>query len=470
MKLLKYWFAVAFAATVLLASCKDDPEQPAPKFHFDNGLNEITVRRDTITNYTIRASIYIPNGAQRLLVIDGMSYEELETIELGGIKEYNLEYPMDFAQIDSDTTFAYLFKVVDLTGRMTNDSFVVNMIQSSHPVVQLAHPTWTTFYDAVPVRGEVSTGFNRIREIRVKQGATTLATIDGAELPDSSFTTFNVMTSQLAMGNNDIVIEVVDERDQTGSKTVKINRVAVPETRQKKIAWTYGLNSYSIEFTYDGQTPSAIKYSYGVPPNQTVENMIVYYNAKNGMPDSIRSATAAGLVYMVSAYTHDANGKLTETGYYYRNKTTNAKTAISVYAKDINFNEDKTPNNYLVGSTRIYTLYEPYFGGQVMCDYLASSISSATREKYVFLDKIPNPLYCPIFYQVARHMSVFDDGYYLPYFPEKRTTYVPPATPTTKAEYGAVVFDNKGRVKTFTKTLYAAQVQRHNYTITYLDE
>ncbi len=455
--IMTYGFAVLSAAAALL-SCKSEPELPAPKFHFQDDVNEITVRRDTITGYQINADIDIPNGGQKLVVINGFTYEEIETIPIQG-ETYKLRYPVDFTEIDADTTFAYLFKVIDNTGRTFNDAFAIHMLRSWHPEVKFPRNEFATWYENYPVIADISTGFNDIRTIRVTRGGATLLEVDGETLADSSKYALNLPVD-LAMGDNEITVHVEDIRDQSVDEVLKVSRIAVPNLKIERFLsiappTPNGVVTTTYVYTYDEEDRVSSISSTSNAAYPTVTNMTFYYNADR--PSQIDSIyyDAGGTTYTGTVFTYDSNAELTKMENWTKRKTGGYYQAPAERVNQIIYTDGRI-TRYYGGSRTIDAYYVPLFGTQVLGDVLAT-VTGASRDVYTFREKIHNPFCFPALPPISNLPNAAQINYMaIPFMPFNKVRYSDKDsdTATERGQYG-VDLDEYGRVKTFRQNEYS---------------
>lgn len=447
---------LALLAAGMLAACQDDPQQPAPKFSFQDGEDEILVRRDTIDKYTIKADIAIPNGGQKLVVMNGFTYQEIETIPISGT-EYRLNYLVDFSAIDADTTLIYLFKVIDNTGRTMNDAFSINMIQSSRPVVKFRKAEVSTWYDSYPTIFEVSTGFNTIKSIQVMHQETVLKDVDVSDLPDPSFCAVSVMIMLPpgVLGTYEVTVRAEDHVGKIGNFTMKIHRVNPPATKLDYFT-TKNAGGVVTKFTYaydaQGRISQIASAQQSAYPSPTVTDFF-YDELEPTRLDSIYYDGGTS-TYTGIGYHYRESGELDNVTMCMTNKTTGLPYSTFTwkpYVSNIEY-EDGRIKRYYANTRTIDAYYATLSGEQVMGDVLSTTFG-ANRNVFKFIDKTTNPFYFPEFPPVHTNSNNLTGGFYdffvTPYMPSGKVRHSD--NTSVQASY-ATTLDGLGRVSRIVRT------------------
>ncbi len=443
-------------------SCEDEKEFPAPKFKFSNGIIETTFRRDTLDKYTIRAEIFAPNGIRKLTVIDGITYQEIETIPAQG-SQYQLNYELDYRQVDVDTTLVYLFKVEDHTGRTMNNAFSVNMIRSSHPNVQFYRDKMVTSYDAYPVSGTVTTGFNAIKTVRITQNGVLISEINGETLADSSLCAFNVMSKTLSQGTNEISVFVEDIKQQTIIKVMQVERIPKPEMRLKQIKMTNpvgALTTYDYTYNQDGKVSKIV--STLVASGYT-ESSDFTYNSSGKIEKIVHLGS-----YLYTYTYISENGKLTKMMYSLANRTTGVVSSTTTPVEQIQLYDDGRIKQYYARTKTIVANYATIFGEEMFIDCLNGTGYSvpASRDVYEFVDRVPNPFYIEELPQLPEIIAYLTEFYFTPYMFYQRVRDLDRTNVQTRYSYE---LDELGRVVTLRKVMPSSSSQNRNYEFIYMN-
>ena len=99
-----------FWLSFLLIACQETPEFPDPKFDStDTRIYE--VRRDTADFVSLECFIDVPNGIDRIEILEGRSYEVLKVLEeYRGMKELEFNYQVDISDVVRDSSLLILLK------------------------------------------------------------------------------------------------------------------------------------------------------------------------------------------------------------------------------------------------------------------------------------------------------------------------------------------------------------------------
>ncbi|WP_163710054.1 hypothetical protein [Mangrovibacterium lignilyticum] len=125
-----------FLGVLALVACKEDYEFPDPGFEIQD--QDIELRRDTIDIYRVEIEMNVPNGLNKIEVLDGHDYSLIDEVnEYGGQTKFLFEYDIDLTPFDNDTVLNYIIRAVDNDGRSINKGLKLTVKQKSTPEIQL---------------------------------------------------------------------------------------------------------------------------------------------------------------------------------------------------------------------------------------------------------------------------------------------------------------------------------------------
>lgn len=152
---------------LLFQSCQDDPIFPDPGFEITE--QRVEVRRDTADFYNIHMSMKVPNKVKEIVLLDGLDYSLIETIEgYNGKSNFDLDYIVDLTSILEDTVLNYIIKVTDLDGRTFNRGIRISVKRFSFPEIRLVGGNnIAVAAPAFNLKGLITTGLNTVQSVRV---------------------------------------------------------------------------------------------------------------------------------------------------------------------------------------------------------------------------------------------------------------------------------------------------------------
>ncbi|WP_370478533.1 hypothetical protein [Tamlana flava] len=316
---------------LMFQACEEDPIFPDPGFEITD--QRVEVRRDTADYYNIHTAMKVPNKVKEILLLDGLDYEELETInDYNGQANFDFDYLVDLREIVKDSVLNYIIKVIDQDGRSFNQGIRISVKGFSFPEIKLvggnnvavAAPAYT-------VKGLVSTGLNTIETIRVVfEGVEyyNYQAVAGEEVSELDIAAI-VFLGNLEEGQSyPIEIIITDNVGQESTTIVHVRKstsiakptkiiytnTGVSTSTQTEIIPTYNENQELIKF--------AINFASGV-----------VYQAEFEYND----------IGMVSKYIYtsfDSSGGFDRKSYFYFNYVEGTKQLIDIDYQVFNYDEN----------------------------------------------------------------------------------------------------------------------------------
>lgn len=162
----KYYFGFLILSIIAVVSCQD-PVFPDPGFELED--QAVEVRRDTAENYTVKMGMKVPNGVQKIEVINAVNYELLdEVLSYQHQTSFEFNYKIDLRSFLRDTVLYYIFKVTDNDNRTTNRGFKLIVKRFSFPEIQLVGgKSLSVVVPFYQLKGIVSTGLNKLESVQV---------------------------------------------------------------------------------------------------------------------------------------------------------------------------------------------------------------------------------------------------------------------------------------------------------------
>lgn len=430
----------------LFAACQETPEFPDPKFDStDTRIYE--VRRDTADFANLECFIDVPNGIDRIEILEGRSYDVLDVLEeYRGIKQLEFKYPVDISDIVRDSSLAYIVKVYDLRYRTYNKAFMVRVKKFSTPEIVLeGGETISTDVSVFSVRATLTTGMVPIRRVEL--------TVDGKkeEIPEveEEMTEYKldhrIYITRQKEYTVQILLEDVDGR-QT-KKSVKIFKVREMEKPVKILCG--GRLSYEVLLSYetDGRINSIdvvdhyrFYFLYGQIAGKEVITRITQNGYGEENPDNI-------------SYVFNYDN---ETGFL--QSVTEAWGAAAAYHIDQCYYDNGRLSGFVAGAVTINQIaYENVVGiGEVMSEVWGSEFAG-TQEKSrlratdfqtlkipTYFRHLPYPMLYPY-----RLNVLFQDVFLSPYVYLKMVKYLDPSVVVNNFSYKT---DEKGRLSSLTRT------------------
>ncbi|CAM1339511.1 hypothetical protein [Tenacibaculum aestuarii] len=237
-------FAVVFAG-MIFQSCQDDPRFPDPGFEIED--QRIEIRRDTADFYDIKMKMNVPNGVQRIDLIDATDYSLIKEInEYNGNKNFDFNYRVDLTPFVKDTVLNYIVKVLDTDKRSFNQGIRIAVKAFSFPEIKLVGgQNIAVAAPAYNVKGLISTGLNTINTVKVlfdgQEQYSFTASPDNPlhEMPLKALIFFGNLDPSLEYP---IDIVITDDKGQESTTTINVRK---SETVKKPILINM-LNSSNI--------------------------------------------------------------------------------------------------------------------------------------------------------------------------------------------------------------------------------
>ncbi len=326
----KIFYVISFVtlAVLFFSSCEDDPTFPDPGFELGN--KKVEIRRDTADYCDIKTRMNVPNGVQKIEILNALTYDLLEEVSgYNGKTKFDFIYRVDLIPFEKDTVLNYIIKVTDNDSRSFNQGVRIDMKGFSFPEIKLIGGTnLAVAAPAYVVKGLVSTGMNALKSVRINY--------EGEEKymysPSENDTVIYEMPlkeliflGKMDLGNEyfiDIIIE--DEAGQV-SKTVLTLRKTNEIKRPDYIVYeTRSGSTIKIDFHYDEERVIRIDYIF---QNGTNYQSVFKYN-ELGLVDTLiyRNPNSLDLV--------DNENR------YYFNYVSNTKELLNIEHQRIDFNSE----------------------------------------------------------------------------------------------------------------------------------
>lgn len=310
---------------LMFQSCQEDPIFPDPGFEISD--QRVEVRRDTADYYNIHMTMKVPNKVKEIVVLDGLDYTLLETInDYNGKTNFDFDYIVDLTSILEDTVLNYIIKVTDQDGRSFNRGVRISVKRFSFPEIKLTGGNnIAVAAPAYNLKGIISTGLNTIQSVRVVFKGEVQYTFDaepGQELYEMPLEAL-VFLGNLEEGQvYPIEIIISDNKGQESTTIVNV-RKGTTVIKPYKILYTNYLNVLTeIIPTYDDQDNLL---TFGVHfPNGAVYYAEFEYNDLG----------------MVNKYTYtsfDTAGGFSRKTVYSFNYIEGTKQLINIQSQDFNY-------------------------------------------------------------------------------------------------------------------------------------
>ncbi len=438
-----------FWLSFLLIACQETPEFPDPKFDStDTRIYE--VRRDTADFVSLECFIDVPNGIDRIEILEGRSYEVLKVLEeYRGMKELEFNYQVDISDVVRDSSLAYIVKVYDLKYRTYNKAFMVRVKRFSAPEIILeGGEIIATDVDAFSIRATLMTGMIPIRQVRL--------TVDGErlELPavEDDVTEYQ-LNYRLPLRRQkeysvQILLEDMDGRRTT--KTIKIFKVREMEKPVKILCG--GRMSYEVLLEYDEQNRISL-----IDVLNHYKFQIVYDEIKG--KEVIRSISQSGYDlenpdYISYVFNYDTAGIL-------QNVTEAWGSAMTYHIGQCLYDKEKL-NGFVAGAVVVTQIaYEDIAGiGEVMSEVWGTAFATTQEKDRIratdfqtmkiptYLKQLPYSLFVP--FKVG---ILFQDVFLSPYVYLKMVKYLDSSVVLNNFSYKT---DEEGRLSSLTRTSVGA--------------
>ncbi len=257
-------------AIIGLVACQDDPEFPDPGFEISD--KNVVVRRDTINTYHVSFEMNVPNGTNKIQILNGIDYSLIEEkADYNGLTKFIFEYDIDLTPFEKDTTLNYIFRAVDNYERSINKGLQLTVKKKSSPeITVVGGDTVALSLPAYLAKALVITGLAPIETISIRYEGYDLETIT---MPSDTLVYEYKIKEQLILGmieeGREYALEIeVNDRgfNYTTASGEKISRD--PMSYTKKITVTRGGDKQQI--------PSLITYLNGA--NGTPSRILIYAN------------------------------------------------------------------------------------------------------------------------------------------------------------------------------------------------
>jgi len=238
---------------LLSGACNETPEFPDPKF--DSPVTrEYVVRRDTADTFTLKCYMQVPNGIDRIEILNiGNDYEVMERLEqYRGLTELDFSYPIDLTGFDRDTLLGYIVKVYDVKQRTYNKAFQLEVKKMSVPEIHFLNGNQVAVtLPFVAIRASLETGMVPIRQIILKLDGQEKKRIE-PERDTCAWELNNLILQglrEMRMYEVQLVLEDVQGRQAVATQKVyRVDKIEKP----KKIRVSGNMEA-EIELTYDEQ-------------------------------------------------------------------------------------------------------------------------------------------------------------------------------------------------------------------------
>ncbi|MCB6973912.1 MULTISPECIES: hypothetical protein [Butyricimonas] len=442
---MKSTYLFFFWLSFLFIACQETPEFPDPKFD-STDTRVYEVRRDTADFVNLECFMDVPNGIDRIEILEGRSYEVLDVLEeYKGEKELDFNYQVDISDIVRDSSLAFIVKVYDLKYRTYNKAFMVRVKKFSVPEIILeGGETISTDVDAFSIRATLTTGMIPIRQVRL--------TVDGEkqELPvvEEDMTEY-VLNYRIPLRRQkeysvQILLEDVDGRRTT--KVVKIFKVREMEKPVKILCG--GRLPYEVLLEYDEQNRISLidileHYKFQIMYDQIKEKEVIRSISQSGYglenPD-----------YINYVFNYDTTGML-------QNVTESWGAAVTYHVGQCLYDKEKL-NGFVAGAVVVTQVaYEDITGiGEIMSEVWGTAFAATlerdrlratdfqTMRIPTYLKQLPYSLFVP--FKVG---ILFQDVFLSPYVYLKMVKYLDASVVVNNFSYKT---DEKGRLSSLTRT------------------
>ncbi|MCG8580497.1 MAG: hypothetical protein MI866_11295 [Bacteroidales bacterium] len=393
--------------TILLGSqyaCQKEPTFPDPGFDTTSDVN-VTVRRDTIDHYYLKADMKVPNGIRTIEILNGQTYEVVEEIsDYNGQKDINFEYKVDLTSITTrDTTLYYTVRVLDKDLRTFNKAFSIEVKRFSEPTVifsGLSGGTLGVVSQVFELQALFETGLYNMKRYTVKFDGKTID--QGTFETDTAHYNYSIVCNEPMIKGVDYTLSITledirkDEEDQIRTESIKVRLV---DMKRPVKVFRYGYDRRTgvrslhreMSFAYNIDKPHLLDSIYGyfvrgliTGASYTQFSKKFSYN-ENNMVTGIVSYSNYNEVGGWN-YTYDENSRL--TGVY-----GNKPGQWDIVIKD--WYEDGRIKTFMRDPQHGITIEEaPYLksiSGEML--FAESWITSRVRGITTEMTPIPNPLY-----------------------------------------------------------------------------
>lgn len=427
-----------------LASCQVEPEFPDPKFD-SNETRTYEIRRDTADEVHLRCFIDVPNGIDEIEIIEGHTYELIETLQqYHGQKQLEFDYSIDINDIVRDTSLAYIVKVRDLKSRTYNKPFVINVKKFSIPEIILSgSPVISTDVNMYKLKANLTTGMIPIAKVKL------IVDNQIQKIPQTYLDTTDYQLEHMinvrstGTYNVQIILEDVDGRKTR--QYIKIIKVRQMEKPIKILC--SGNQEYELVLEYEGKKLRRIDmlnhYKFEIVYEEVAGKTVVTQIKQNGYglenPD-----------HYTYVYQYDEMGRLNQLVEWW------GATPKTLIDKCLYDGESSKMIGFIAGASKVKDIaYNLVDNTEIMSEMWVSAFASTrdgVRLKNIdfqtvkiptCLNYLPYPLFLP--YKAG---IIFQDVFLCPYIHLKTVSY---ADNSTSAYDYIYKHDEKGRLSELTR-------------------
>lgn len=390
-------YLVSMMAVAALVACSDDDPGMAP---IAEG-NDVTVevKRDTADVYKIEVPISSEEGVASVTLInrsDDSVVDEQTTFSTPN--NYTYRYDFDLTPYTDNSAIVLVLQIKDKAGQIAEKKFTLNVKKFSELDVRFGtENTIISQFENVNVKMTVIRGLIPLKEIQVYVENKLMETFDMSLDPALDRYDLNVQVKGLEIGDNNVKVVVIDEKDQKFDKSTVITRIA-----SKK--WSDILQAIwmeAAEFAYNWD-----QYWAPCPQDGKLYNISVTDAMMEHMEALVFKYDAAGHVSKMThefyvmdwdiydfnknatvdyVYTYNENGELQKV-----TKSENAGNAKD-YITDVVY-ESGNIKSYKIDGKAYTPKYIEKAGEMIRADYLDKKLSGWEGD---FEQAYPNLMYMP---------------------------------------------------------------------------
>lgn len=401
---MKKWknYLLSIMAVAGFVACSDDDPGLAPVI--DGTDLSIELKRDTADVYKISVPIKSEEGLVKVSLVDNSNNNAIdEQTSFSNPNDYTYNYDFDLTPYTDNTVVMLTLKIEDKEGQVVNKKITLTVKKFSELDVRFAtESTIVSQFEDCNLKVTVVRGFIPLKEIQVYVGTNLMETFDLTLDSEQDRYGLNVLVKGLQMGDNDVKVVVVDEKDQKFDKSIKINRV---ETKiwsdVNQISFNpntddpYGIEAVGVEINRDayGELPGDDKlYRLSFSGSYGMESLEFEYDG-----DKVSKMTH--VVWDID-WTTGAFIKGSYTDYNYQYNTNGELQKVTMekggesptdYITDVVY-ESGNIKGYKVNGSEYTPKYMEKNGEMIRADYQDADLSGW---EYDFANAKPNPMYMP---------------------------------------------------------------------------
>jgi len=390
----------------LLYACEEVPLFPDPGFDFTSDKN-VEVRRDTADHYDIVMRMNVPNGVDKIELLNGLSYKVITTInDYKGQTQFDFTYRVDLSSYNVDTTFYYIIKVTDKDARSFNRGMTIKLRRFSIPEIftnggdhiGLTSPIYM-------LRAKITTGMNYIDSIKISfEGKVKKIIVPDKQKSD---TIINELVTIGGLEWNKEYRLDISAKDNKGQETVKTLILLRKDLQKPKSLLYYesGVFWGTFYFEYDSSnrlskmtwdyTRISQKYTYTYTYNDL--GMVSRVDWQHYDPYNLYISYNHDKYYYLTGttqlnYVTSQTEKLYDTGAFVSNTETK-------YIENVTYNSNGTIKSVVAGANLIDNIsYDPGFadGDWVFAEYWYtpySAIRTQYRQRRIDFQPVFMPTY-----------------------------------------------------------------------------